>query len=71
MILNLIRRLKGWRDYKVTGNVDAAADLLALSGTEFRELKRSCDTLTFSLTRSQCSMMEAVFKVNLVEYLRE
>lgn len=68
MILNLIRRLKGWRDYKVTGNVDAAADLLALSGTEFRELKRSCDTLTFSLTRSQCAMIEAAFEANFIEY---
>ncbi len=68
MLLNLIRRLKGWRDYLVTGNVDAAADLLALSGTEFRLLKRNSDTLTFSLTRSQCAMIETAFNENFIEY---
>ena len=68
MLLNLIRRMKGWRDYRVRGNVDAAADLLAMSGVEFRFMRRNADELTFSLTHSQCAMIESAFRANFIEY---
>ena len=68
MIVKVLRWLRGWRDYRVAENIDAAADLLALSGTNFRRMRRSDDTLTFSLEWSQCAIIESAMEANSITY---
>ncbi len=68
MIAKSVRWIRGWRDYRVTENIDAAADLLALSGTNFRRMQRSEDALTFSLEWAQCAMIEAAMEANSIVY---
>ncbi len=68
MIAKFVRWIRGWRNYRVTEKIDAAADLLALSGTNFRRMQRSEDALTFSLEWSQCSMIEAAMTANCIAY---
>ena len=68
MILRLTRWICGSRDYRVTENIDKAANILSTSGTNFRSLRRVGDELTFSLMRSQCSMIESALDSDGVPY---
>lgn len=68
MLLKLTRWLGGSRDYRITEGADAAADLLSISGANFRRLKRVGQTLSFTLQRSQCEVIEAALTANCIEY---
>ncbi len=68
MIVKALRWVRGWREYRITENIDAAADLLALSGTNFSHMQRCEDTLTFSLEWSQCAMIESAMEANCIAY---
>lgn len=68
MIVKALRWVRGWRDYRVMENIDAVAALLALSGTNFRRMRRGEGVLTFSLEWSQCEMIESAMEASCIAY---
>lgn len=61
MIGKLTRWLLGSRDYRVSDDADAAAELLVGSGANYSSLRRSGDTLTFTLQYSDCRLLDRIF----------